>query len=302
MPGPDSNLDSTLPNPTSMGVPVATTLISITQLDLNAIVQASVQAILQQQLASTALAPPIPTPHFIGPPSLNPAAAESPALADLFPEVEAGTLAQVASHSLPASDLYKLDARCRDKSDRSTLELDGTSLRIKGEAGVKDYLYPSFIHQPLTTYFSILINTVPRKSCASVATATTLHMGQFLKLVEDYEWPAVLKYHMAFFQHRRREILKGEYWRWGAKDINLAEEHLAGWRRIRASTSSSNSTPKKTNPMSASEVCRNFNVGTCTTTPCRNNRLHRCSTCGNDGHGATRTLEEPLQSPLDDPA
>lgn len=188
-------------------------------------------------------------------------------------------LAAVIGHTLPASDLYKLDARYRDKPDRSTLELDGTSLRIKGETSARDYPSFSYVHQPLVVYFTILIHHVP--DCKYFAAAAMLYIGQLQKLNEEYEWAAVLRYHLSFFQRRRREMQRGDYTRWGLRDSDLFDEHLVGHRRQRPSEQ------KKTPKTGAStEVCRLFNAGSCPS-PCRNGRIHRCQTCNSEGHGAS---------------
>ncbi|KAG9040850.1 hypothetical protein FS837_013009, partial [Tulasnella sp. UAMH 9824] len=167
--------------------------------------------------------------HFTGPPSINPASGKL-STQDLFPEIEGNVLAAVIGHTLPASDLYKLDARYRDKPDRSTLELDGTSLRITAETSARDYPFFSYVHQPLVVYFTILIYHVP--DCKYFAAAAMLYIGQ---LNEEYEWAAVLRSHLSFFQRRRREMQRGDYTRCGLRDSDLFDEHLVGHRRQRPS-------------------------------------------------------------------
>ncbi|KAG8867938.1 hypothetical protein FRB97_002878, partial [Tulasnella sp. 331] len=218
---------------------------------------------------------------------MNPATGAS--LEDSFPEVEAGVLASITNHSLQASDLYKLDTRYRDKPDWSALELEGTTLRIKGDVTVKDYPTSTFILQPLAIYFSMLLQVVPRDKVSPVGTVSMQYMAQLFKLVEEYEWPAILRYHLAFHQGHCREMIRGDYSRWATCDTNLIDEHLIGHRKLMHAAGnrvSTNGTSQHKKPV-ASEVCRLYNIGICTTTPCKNGQAHRCSTCNSTAHGAS---------------
>ncbi|KAG8939185.1 hypothetical protein FRC04_006836, partial [Tulasnella sp. 424] len=167
---------------------------SLNATDIATIVQAVLLVNQQQQVQ--AQPQQSQTAHFTGPPSINPTAGKL-SVQDLFPEVEGSVLASVLGHTLTASDLYKLNARYRDKPDRSTLELDGTSLRIRGDATARDYPSFSYIHQPLVNYFTVLIHHV--LDCKYFAAAAMLYVGQLQKLNDEYEWSAVLRYHLAFF-------------------------------------------------------------------------------------------------------
>ncbi|KIO15920.1 hypothetical protein M407DRAFT_34465 [Tulasnella calospora MUT 4182] len=89
--------------------------------------------------------------------------------------VEENVITAVLGHTLAASDLYKLDACYRDKPDRSTLELDGTSLRVRSNATTCNYPSFSYVHQPLVIYFTILIHDIP--DCKYFTAAAMLYIG-----------------------------------------------------------------------------------------------------------------------------
>lgn len=291
---PPTTSGPTNPNPQFPSLPPGT--------DINALCNLLLLSTLQNFNLGTAT-PQTATPsapvqsqtlasQWVGPAALNPAAGESAnsidSLCDLFPEIEDGVLRLVATHQLPAGDLYKLDDRYTNRPARSALELDGNTLKIKGDVGTKDYPTYSYVHQPLSTYFIILLRSVPDKYVKIVGTATVRYLAQLQKLNDEYEWPAVLRYHMAFFQRRRREMLRGDYGHWGVRDGELFDEHLAGHRRQKASAPTPSGTALSPRKNTSAEVCRLFNAGTCNT-PCKFGRIHRCNVngCTSEAHGAS---------------
>ncbi|KAG8867525.1 hypothetical protein FRB98_004130, partial [Tulasnella sp. 332] len=180
-----------------------------------------------------------------------------------------------------------LDARYRDKPGRSAPGLEVTTLKIKGDATVKNHPTSAFILQSLVIYFSILLRVVPRDEAFLLGIASMRYMGQLLNLIEEYKWPAVLRYHLAFHRRRCREMMRGDYSRWATRDADLIDEHLTGHRKPKQAAGNgvrTNSTSQHKKP-TAAEVCRLYNIGVCTTTPCKNGRAHRCSTCNSAAHG-----------------
>lgn len=218
---------------------------------------------------------------FVGPLSSNPVAGTSSSLLSQFPEVEAATIAAIIQHEFKGSDLYKLDSRYRDKAERGVLELENGSLQFKTEPTVKDYPNVNSVLQPLTVYFSILIaHSVATGKTADLAVAVLAYVSSLTKLATEFEWHAVLAYHMAFFARRRRDMLQGVYGGWALVDHALHGEYLLSYRKQKVS-----SVPAKKLDH-VKEVCNLFNKGTCTTTPCRNGRVHKCAQCGRGDHGA----------------
>ncbi|KII90040.1 hypothetical protein PLICRDRAFT_174840, partial [Plicaturopsis crispa FD-325 SS-3] len=108
--------------------------------------------------------PPLPVPPlasaqpWVAPLSAhNTVAGTSQTLLSLFPEVEAAVITAVIQHDLRGSDIYKLDSRYRDKTERQTLALNGTTLELSSnDSAAKDYKSLNSILIPLHTYFSIL--------------------------------------------------------------------------------------------------------------------------------------------------
>lgn len=293
--------------PTGTQAPAPPT-VTLSQADLLSIANTIVPLVLAQLPGQTTGPPPgvataaaFPYPPggpqpgtqgpFVGPLTGNPAAGASPSLLAQFPEVEEAVIISVVTHTLKPSDLYKLDIKYRDKADRGTLEFDNGSVRVRTDTSTRDYPTPQSIEAPLTVYIRILIaHAVPTGQVAEVALATMSYMESFLKLRTDYEWSAVLQYHMAFFARRRREMVQGNYSGWRQMDQQLQGDHLVGFRKPRpaATAAQASSSSRRLDVARTTEVCRMFNTGMCTTgaIPCRNGRIHKCLQCGNQQHAA----------------
>ncbi|KAJ3779732.1 hypothetical protein GGU10DRAFT_337764 [Lentinula aff. detonsa] len=158
-------------------------------------------------------APPLAAPSqppYTPPLTRNTAAGASSSLLSLFPEVEAASITAIITHNFRASDLYKLDSRYRDKTERQILSLKGETLELTtNDSAYRDYKSLNAIAIPLSTYFSILVS----------------HAETSGKIASEYEWSAVIAYHMAFFNKRRREMQEGDYSGWGKVDMELRSGH-----------------------------------------------------------------------------
>ncbi len=208
-------------------------------------------------------------------------------LLDIFPSIKASILLDIARHDFEPSDLYKLDTKYRDKATRSVLDFDGTTFTMRDPSTKDD---PSFrsMYAPLMTYFNILTafsassgNTAYQYQVASGA---FFYMTQLEQFNEEYQWSAVLLYHMQFHHKRRRDMARGDYSGWAQVDSALHAQYLCGKERQRASGNSRGTSPKSPAQARDQEVCRLFNKGSCPS-PCRNKRVHTCSTCGSADHG-----------------
>ena len=95
---------------------------------------------------------PLSFPRFT---HLTSATTPGVSLLDLFPNVEASMLLEIASHKF--KPLYlKLDSKYQDKGDCSEFLLgDGQTLKIKAD-GTCDYGSYNALQAPLSLYFSIL--------------------------------------------------------------------------------------------------------------------------------------------------
>ncbi|KAK0471865.1 hypothetical protein IW261DRAFT_1344122 [Armillaria novae-zelandiae] len=210
----------------------------------------------------------------------------SPSIFSLFPEVEVATITCVIQHELCASDIYKLDPRHHDKMDRKTLELNGTKLKLANDNTVlKEYRTLNSIIDPLTMYFSILImHAQPSGKSALLAVQLFHYTVHLSRIASEYKWQAVVSYHMAFFTKRRREMMDGDYARWGRIILELRGEHLFPYCKIKAGTST---IAKKSLPgADCSAPCHNYNLGRCTGEKFPWGRPHVCTTCNKTDHGA----------------
>lgn len=298
-PGP-SNISNTMTTPSALDI--AALIDALKPVMAAEIATAVTAAVSTAVAAATPIPPPNPplptaqpgppqqysqTTGFVGPLTGNQAAGASIHLMTEFPEVEEAVIISVITHQFRGSDLYKLDSKYRDKADRSTLEFENGAVRVKTDASVKEYPTPLSVELPLMVYFRILIaHAVTTGDVATVALATSAYTESFLRLRAEYEWPAVLAYHMAFFARRRREMAQGSYGGWKHSDAELQTDHLLGFRKARTAAASAHSRKTNDSGSRTTEACRLFNLGHCTT-PCRNGRTHKCSTCSKGDHGAT---------------
>ena len=308
-PGP-SNADAGLPAAPSGGPPIAPSgvLPSVTGTPDPAGMFTPAQLAFILQNMPAAMPPTQPAPPGGPSSSITPlsfprftllpsAAAPGVSLLDLFPNVEASVLLEIASHEFKPSDLYKLDSKYRDKGDRSEFLLgDGQTLKVKAD-GTRDYGSYNALQAPLSLYFSILVSFAGCGGGDSAATALIARAGftylrNLYKMSQDYEWPAVLSYHMEFHWRRRREMTNGDYSQWGRTDPELQADFLIGRARIRSSKelrtfAKTSATPRRADV--SKEVCILFQsgFGGCTGPVCQRGRIHKCVTCGGLDHGSS---------------
>ncbi|KAL0572189.1 hypothetical protein V5O48_009771 [Marasmius crinis-equi] len=233
--------------------------------------------------------PTAPTP-FVGP-LTNPAAAgtlPSQSLLSRFPEVESATITAIINHEFRAYDLYKLDSRYRDKTERQVLSLKGETLELTtNDSAFKEYKSLSAVAVPLSTYFLIILTHAEAAGRVSTIAIDFFHYNAHLvKIASEYEWSAVVGYHMAFFNKRRREMQAGDYSGWGRVDLDLRGEYIYNAARLSTASKPSKKPSSTSLPSNRSEPCRNFNTGKCSSSPCPYGRPHTCTTCGKSGHGA----------------
>ncbi|EPS92742.1 hypothetical protein FOMPIDRAFT_1106331, partial [Fomitopsis schrenkii] len=157
-------------------------------------------------------------------------------LLDVFPKIKASVLLEIARHEFEPSDLYKLDLKFRDKAERSVLDLTGDSITLR-KTSTKDYPSYNSLVPPLTVYFSILSAFVASSNNISllfeVTRATMMYLHRLELFREEYQWSAVLAYHMDFHHLRLREMAHGDFTGWGRIDSELKAEYLVGKERSR---------------------------------------------------------------------
>jgi len=81
------------------------------------------------------------------------------------------------------------------------LALNGTTLKLTtNDTALKEYKSLNSILIPLSTYFSILIMyTQASGNSATISFNILRYNGHLVKIASEYEWTAVVAYHMAFF-------------------------------------------------------------------------------------------------------
>ncbi|KAJ3993524.1 hypothetical protein F5050DRAFT_1546638, partial [Lentinula boryana] len=213
-------------------------------------------------------------------------AGASSSLLSLFPKVEAASIMAIITHDFRASNLYKLDSRYRDKTKCQILSLKGKTLELTtNDSAYREYKSLNAIAIPLSTYFSILVcHAETSGKVSQISTDFFKYNTHLIKIASEYEWSAVIAYHMAFFNKRRREMQEGDYSGWGKVNMELRSDHLYSANRLtsplKATKRSSPLPPTKLDP------CQKFDQGTCSSTPCPFGCPHLCSKCKKTDHGA----------------
>ncbi|KAK0213323.1 hypothetical protein DFS33DRAFT_1377805 [Desarmillaria ectypa] len=81
-------------------------------------------------------------------------------------------------------------------------------------------------------------SVVPTSQPAAPTSNSELFLGPLMSNpAAEYEWHAVVSYHMAFFTKRRREMIDREYGGWGRIDLELRGEHLFPYRKVKGTSS-----------------------------------------------------------------
>ncbi|KAI8970810.1 hypothetical protein BD414DRAFT_231487 [Trametes punicea] len=211
-------------------------------------------------------------PQFVPP-------TNAPSPADCTPRVQAIGLKQVGFQVSGPQCSVRSRIRCRSR-------------RVHHPRAVRQGL--PILHSvfaPLTTYFHIL--TMFAASSGSIAAVCQIASGSFTYIAqleqfnEDYQWAAVLAYHMDFHYRRRSFMADGDYSGWDVIDPGLQAKHLLGKERPRNNAATRGVSLKANSSPHGSpqgEVCRLFNKGACTS-PCRYKRIHKCSSCSSADHG-----------------
>ncbi|GLB42798.1 hypothetical protein LshimejAT787_1202470 [Lyophyllum shimeji] len=206
--------------------------------------------------------------------SSPPQAKKHPSIPDLFPLLEPSLLSAITRHDLPPTELWQLDTRASatDRNANLNLLVPSTSTAVPN-ASAKAAVSPlqrfptlNSLLIPLTTYFRVLHASVSSALTAAfspmvflssyanpdatpnptgpdtlrvVTDATQAYVAHLLDLEEQYEWDAVLAYHLAFHERRRvaMAVARGSDVRgcgaegfkgWGVADGELIALYLFG--------------------------------------------------------------------------
>lgn len=174
--------------------------------------------------------PPTPVSVFTYP-STQPD--ETPDLHKLFHHVDETTLHDILNHELPAAELYKLDTRRILESQWHIVDLEDSSVSFRCMLSAREiYQTIDSLLVPLNTYFSILsVHGLSNGLSPTLPYYFFRYSSHLIKISQQYEWPAVLLYHFAFFARRSSEMVQGEYSGWEKIDVDLMEELLVQHRK-----------------------------------------------------------------------
>ncbi|KAG6828092.1 hypothetical protein H0H87_002962 [Tephrocybe sp. NHM501043] len=233
----------------------------------------------------TTTIPPItvlPNMGFIPlPTALAPNGALPNSIRSLFSKVETAIIMAIITHEFKATDLHKLNSKYQHTDTAYTFN----GLTNQFEASnitAKEYKNPNSTIISLQIYFSILQAHITDQ-WANIASQFFSYNVHLLKIASEYEWAAVLDYHMEFFNMWHTEMMDKLYSGWGTVDAALMAEHVLGCHKPMATKPAKANMPQTlANP---SDSCRKFNKGRCTGTTCPWNRPHTCITCSSKDHG-----------------
>ncbi|KZS91108.1 hypothetical protein SISNIDRAFT_487797 [Sistotremastrum niveocremeum HHB9708] len=185
---------------------------------VKAVIRDAVDAEFERRVQQQALTPAAHASAYMGQEIIYaaPATYSDPTLKylwTLFPTVETKELFQVTNHELRGADFYKL----------SSDYMEGI-----------DYPTPHSLIIPLLIYFQILAAHAfasgydEPESSHLISRYTSTYFIHLTWLIGEYEWPAVLRYHMDFYAKRRHEMASGIYSNWETVDENLFYRYVGG--------------------------------------------------------------------------
>jgi len=106
------------------------------------------------------------------------------------------------------------------------------------DTALKEYKSLNSILVPLSMYFSILImHAQASGNSATISFNILRYNGHLVKIVSEYEWTAIVAYHMAFFTKQKYEMSEGNYEGWGRIDLELQGKHLYPNRKVKVNSS-----------------------------------------------------------------
>ncbi|RDX55645.1 hypothetical protein OH76DRAFT_1397032 [Lentinus brumalis] len=161
-------------------------------------------------------------------------------LAPLFPHVDPDVIASIVRHELSGAELYKLDSRRILESTWHLIEVtvDQSTLSLhSAPAATETYATLDSLLVPLNSYFSILcVHGLSHGQSPMLPFHFFRYSSHLVKIATQYEWAAVLSYHLASFARRCKEMRKGDFTGWGRVDMDLMEEFLVPNQKNRYGT------------------------------------------------------------------
>ncbi|KAH9943419.1 uncharacterized protein BXZ73DRAFT_87748 [Epithele typhae] len=151
-------------------------------------------------------------------------------IATLFPHVDQDTITAIVHHELSGTEIFKLDSRRILESTWNLIDVDIDESVFALHAmpsPTETYATLDSLLVPLNAYFSILcVHGLAHSSSPMLPLHFFRYSSHLVKIAAQYEWEAVLSYHLASFSRRCKEMRKGEFAGWGRVDMDLMEEFL----------------------------------------------------------------------------
>ncbi|CCM01768.1 uncharacterized protein FIBRA_03834 [Fibroporia radiculosa] len=162
--------------------------------------------------------------------STYPPGQDSGDLLYLFPHVDDTMMSSILNHTLQGVDIYKLDSRriLESQWDMVDPSLEDSSLSLRlPPVAIELYHSLDALLVPLNAYFSILtLHGLASGQPTMLPYYFFRYSSHLVKITMQYEWPAVLSYHLAFHTRRCKDMRVGDYAGWGRVDVDLMEQFL----------------------------------------------------------------------------
>ena len=146
----------------------------------------------------------------------------------------------------------------------------------------------------LVTYFSVLqlfaASSGDAVAASSIGIGSQCYIAHILDLHQQYEWPAMVKYHIHFHLQQRCKMADGDYNGWLWADPDLLNSFVYNCCHLAHHESSHSSFKKDLKD----QVCFTFNKGDCTASPLISGHLHKCHKCASTEH--RESLQKELRS------
>jgi hypothetical protein len=208
----------------------------------------------------------------------SPTVENSKSLFAQFSPLEASLLLSIIRHDFLPDDLHKLGRKWKPRDYQAPTT-----------SSPKTYPSLDSLLIPLNTFFSVLTAyaySVDRSDVAClIATGGYTYSTLLIEYNQQYQWNAVLEYHMEYHNKRRAEMALGDYSRWGIPDLDLQSRFLMPHIRSAA--------PAKAKAPKEQQYCFGFQSGSCQTTPCPDKRMHKCKNCDAPDHGDSKSKPCP---------
>lgn len=133
---------------------------------------------------------------------------------EYFPKVETNHIHSIVRHESRPLDLHKLNPRLKHvKREITVTILDGCiTISLEDSSSLMDYPTSHSLILPLLTYVGILTAAASGPEQAlTISLAFNRYLAILTRFTAEFQWSAVLAYHMEFHMHHRIDMREGFY-------------------------------------------------------------------------------------------